>query len=144
MTPRDLPHQPLIRAALEKCGYTPEDVLNEPHWLSRRNPFTTSANRIDLPFLLFDADGGSVDWGRYNIELRFRRAKGGYSFSLFMKSEALPDATITGMTGKRLSEVIDVPGAESMTIALVKRDEDDLGYVLGLISDEVHQDAAFL
>ena len=53
-----------------------------------------------------------------------------------MRRDRIPDAVMTGMVGRRLSEVIEVTGAESMTIALVKRNEDDTHYILGLIPDE--------
>jgi len=136
MRPEDIPRQPLIRAALEKAGLTVDEVLADTNWMKRRNPVMTGASRIDRPFLLFDADGGKVDWGSNGIELTFRRIREGYSFSMTMRSDRLPDAIITGMTGRRLSDVIDVEGAESMTIALVKRSEDDTHYILGLIPDE--------
>ena len=135
MKPEDLPFQPLIRAALEKAGLTTEEVMRDTDWMKRRNPIMTSANRTDLPFLLFDADGGKVDWGDNGLELTFRKARGGYSFSMAMRSDPLPDAVLTGMTGRRLSEVIDVAGADSMTIASVKRNDEDTHYTLGLIPD---------
>tara|TARA_B100000378_G_scaffold36114_3_gene27125 strand:+ start:1703 stop:2137 length:435 start_codon:yes stop_codon:yes gene_type:complete len=134
--PEDLPRQPLIRAALEKAGLSVDEVLADADWMRRRNPVMTSASRTDLPFILFDADGGKVDWGANGLELTFRRARGGYSFSMAMRRDRLPDAVMTGMVGRRLSEVIEVTGAESMTIALVKRNEDDTHYILGLIPDE--------
>ena len=136
MNPEDLPRQPLIRAALEKAGLSVDEVLADTDWKKKRNPVMTSASRTDLPFLLFDADGGKVDWGANGLELTFRRVRGGYSFSMTMKSDRLPDSVVTGMTGRRLSEVIEVNGAESMTIALVKRNEEDTHYILGLIPDE--------
>lgn len=136
MNPEDLPRQPLIRAALEKAGLSVDEVLADTDWMKRRNPVMTSASRTDLPFLLFDADGGKVDWGSNGLELTFRKMRGGYSFSMTMKSDRLPDSVVTGMTGRRLSEVIEVKGAESMTIALARRNEDDTHYILGLIPDE--------
>ena len=136
MKPEDLPRQPLIRAALEKAGLSVEEVMADTNWTKCRNPIMTSATRTDLPFLLFDADGGKIDWGANGLELTFRKARGGYSFSMAMKSDPIPDAVLTGMTGRRLSEVIDVAGAESMTIALARRNEDDTHYILGLIPDE--------
>ena len=136
MNPEDLPRQPLIRAALEKAGLSVDEVLADTDWMKRRNPVMTSASRTDLPFLLFDADGGKVDWGSNGLELTFRKMRGGYSFSMTMKSDRLPDSVVTGMTGRRLSEVIEVKGAESMTIALAKRNEEDTHYILGLIPDE--------
>ena len=136
MKAEDLPRQPLIRAALEKAGLSVDQVLRNTDWMRCRNPVMTSATRTDLPFLLFDADGGKIDWGTNGIELTFRKARGGYSFSMAMKSDPIPDAVVTGMTGRRLSEVIDVAGAESMTIALTRRNEDDTHYILGLIPDD--------
>ena len=136
MNPEDLPRLPLIRAALEKAGLSVDEVLADTDWMKRRNPVMTSASRTDLPFLLFDADGGKVDWGSNGLELTFRKMRGGYSFSMTMKSDRLPDSVVTGMTGRRLSEVIEVKGAESMTIALAKRNEEDTHYILGLIPDE--------
>lgn len=136
MKPEDLPRQPIIRAALEKAGLSVDDVLRDTDWMKCRNPVMTSANRTDLPFLLFDADGGKIDWGANGLELTFRKARGGYSFSMAMKSDPIPDVVVTGMAGRRLSEVIDITGAESMTIALARRNEDDTHYILGLIPDE--------
>lgn len=135
MKPEDLPFQPLIRAAIEKTGLTVEGVMRDTDWLKRRNPVMSPALRADLPFVLFDADGGKVDWGNNGIELMFRKARGGYSFSMAMKSDRLPASVITGMIGRRLSEVIEVEGAESMTIALVKRNDEDTHYTFGLIPD---------
>lgn len=136
MKPEELPRQPIIRAALEKAGLSVDDVLRDTDWMKCRNPVMTSANRTDLPFLLFDADGGKIDWGANGLELTFRKARGGYSFSMAMKSDPIPDVVVTGMVGRRLSEVIDITGAESMTIALARRNEDDTHYILGLIPDE--------
>lgn len=136
MRPEELPRQPIIRAALEKAGLSVDDVLRDTDWMKCRNPVMTSANRTDLPFLLFDADGGKIDWGANGLELTFRKARGGYSFSMAMKSDPIPDVVVTGMVGRRLSEVIDITGAESMTIALARRNEDDTHYILGLIPDE--------
>lgn len=136
MKPEDLPFQPLIRAALEKAGLTVEEVMRDNDWIKRRNPVMTSASRTDLPFLLFDADGGRIDWGDNGLGLVFRKARGGYSFSMSMKSDRLPDSVVTGMTGRRLSDIIEVKGAESMTIGPVVRNEDDTHYTLGLIPDE--------
>ena len=136
MKAEDLPRQPLIRAALEKAGLSVDQVLRDTDWMRCRNPVMTSAKRTDLPFLLFDADGGKIDWGANGIELTFRKARGGYSFSMAMKSDPIPDAVVTGMTGRRLCEVVDVAGAESMTIVLARRNEDDTHYILGLIPDE--------
>ena len=136
MSPRDLPYQPLIRAALEKAGLTPEEALADSHWLICRNPISTSASRTDLPFLLFDADGGSVDWGPSGLHMTFRKLRNSYSFSMFMKSDKLPDAVVTGMVGKRLDKLIDVAGAHSMTIGSIGRDDNDAGYTLGLIPEQ--------
>lgn len=136
MKPEDLPRQPLIRAALEKAGLSVDHVLRDTDWMKCRNPVMTSASRTDLPFLLFDADGGKIDWGNNGLELTFRRARGGYSFSMAMKSDPIPDVVVTGMTGRRLSEIINVTGAESMTIALARRNDNDTHYILGLIPDE--------
>jgi len=132
----DLPFQPLIRAAIEKTGLTIEGVMRDTDWLKRRNPVMSSALRTDLPFVLFDADGGRIDWGAGGIELMFRKAREGYSFSMAVKSDRLPDSVVTGMTGRRLSDIIEVEGAESMTIALVIRNDEDTHYTLGLIPDE--------
>lgn len=132
MNARELPYQPLIKGALAMNGYTPEMALEETSWLRNSSPFTTSANNFERPFMLFDADGGSIDWGRSGLELRFRKTLGGYSFSMFIQTRAIPETVLAGMTGKTLDKIVDIPGAESMTIALVKEDEDEAGWTLGL------------
>ena len=136
MNARDLPYQPLIKAALAMNGFTPEMALAETYWLNNRSPFTTNAQKFDRPFMLFDADGGSIDWGRNGVELRFRKSPRGYSFSMFIQTREIPETVFAGMTGKTLDKIVDIPGAESMTVALVKRDDDGAGWTLGLRPSE--------
>tara|TARA_B100000929_G_scaffold214052_1_gene171016 strand:+ start:10723 stop:11157 length:435 start_codon:yes stop_codon:yes gene_type:complete len=132
MNARDLPYQPMIKGALAMNGYTPEKALQETSWLRSSSPFTTSANNFERPFMLFDADGGSIDWGRSGVELRFRKSRGGYSFSMFIQTRAMPETILASMAGRTLDKIVDIPGAESMMIALVKEDEDGAGWTLGL------------
>ena len=136
MNARDLPYQPMIKGALAMNGYTPEKALQETSWLRSSSPFTTSANNFERPFMLFDADGGSIDWGRNGVELRFRKSPRGYSFSMFIQTREIPETVFAGMTGKTLDKIVDIPGAESMTVALVKRDDDGAGWTLGLRPSE--------
>lgn len=132
MNARDLPYQPIIREALEANGYTPEMALNETYWLMRRSPFTTSAQNMDLPFLFFDADSGSIDWGRNSPTFQFRKYKDTYKFELKLNFMELPVSFETGFINQSLEKITNIPGAEGFIITEIKKSEDQFTMCLKL------------
>lgn len=133
-----MPYHPIIRAVLEKCGHTPEEVLQEKAWQRGSSPFMTSAMRMDMPFIMLDSDITTIDWGRSPFEMKIRRTSKGYVFSLTFKSEELPEIMIQSFTGSSLSKLCDIPGAESLIIDEMIFNEDENLYNIMLRQTEEH------
>jgi len=133
---QDLPYHPIIRAVLEKCGRTPEEVLEEKSWQRGSSPFTTSATRMDLPFIMLDRDITTIDWGRSPFEMKVRYSRNTYVFSLTFKSEKLPEIMEQSFTGSGLEKLCDIMGAESLIISEMEYDEDENFYRIKLIPAE--------
>lgn len=116
LTASNLPGLPIIREALAANGITVEKALADLSWQEMRSPLVTSATRMDIPFLLFDARGGTVDWGQKKITFRFTKVRSTYEFTLETPIKDLPESALIGLVGEKLSRLVDLPGSNRYEI----------------------------
>lgn len=133
MSARAMIEFPLIREALALNGFTIDQVMENSHWQTMKDPFVTSAIRKDLPFMLFDAESGVVDWGRNPCELRIRKKKDGHAFFLTLFSPPkFPEAIKAISVGLALDKIINLPGASEVVIDSMQESDSDFSITLRL------------
>ena len=117
ITATDLPALPIIREALKANGISVADALADTSWQHKRSPLTTSATRMDVPFILFDADGGTIDWGQPKVEFKFSKQSGTYRFVVTIMSVPLPESALSGLSGQKLTRLVSLPGSDKYVIS---------------------------
>lgn len=128
----DLPALPIIREALEENGISVEAALANTAWQHKRSPLTTSATRMDMPFIMFDADGGSIDWGRPDVCFKFSRRRGEYRFWIRVAATPLPHSAVEGLVGQRMTRLIDLAGSDGYLVEEVLQEAGNIKARLSL------------
>lgn len=121
MTPQEIVRHPIILAALEAHGTTPDEVIDSPEW-RRDDTCHFGLVACDLmPDVHLAMTGMAVHWGmdRYSeavTSFHLMPVHGEWHHTVIMRRLALPAVALTALAGCALDRVVELPGGGGLTI----------------------------
>ena len=121
MTPEEMARHPVVAAALAACGMTSEEVVDSPEW--RRHDsvqFGVGAGRPG-PVVDVSRTEALVRWdigtdGMPRVSLSITRTADGWRTVARIARHGLPHTVVTSLAGRALSTLVDMPGAEGLSV----------------------------
>lgn len=116
-------HHPIVLAAIRAQGTTPGEIVTRDAWRALQTVTLREHGAAEgVPWVDVSRDKATVTWGAGCFEM-VRDRSGGWLYEIRLWRMRMPEAMTATLEGRRLSEVVDVPGADKVTI-LSARTED--------------------
>ena len=141
MTPEAMARHPVVRAALALHGATPEDAIDSPEWRrDDRHHYGLVGDpripRVDLSrrdaVVLWDVDQS----GMPRVAFTIGRTDGRWRTCVTLVHPNLPTTIIAALAGRPVTDLVEMEGAEGMTILTAGIDDDGTRLILDVAGGE--------
>lgn len=124
MTPERLARHPIVVAALDRHGLTPQDVIDSPEWRRHEHIGYYAGNSMNLPeidvaktfaLLKWESDDSGQPVASFHIE----RISGVWHHRVRI-SQTMPETMAAAAIGRPLRDLVDIEGSEGIMITAVQ------------------------